>query len=258
MKKILPLVFMLASSFTHAHYQPKHSFQWSGLYAGANLGLIWGESRNTLSIVNNNVNGYFTNPAAIPGVETTGGLSFQSNKFTGGGQVGYNISMQNNIFIGLELSYEAINLSRVTGGVVQYTTTNTPYTLNTSLSAKQLGTLRPRIGYVIDRFIPYITAGGALTKLNFNQTFSEAPFSSLNTQLHQTKYGWTVGGGVEYACFDRISLKLEYLFSEFGKTNVSSTLVGTDLATGFGAQFNNAINEFRIQTLLLGVNIHFG
>jgi outer membrane immunogenic protein len=33
--------------------------------------------------------------------------------------------------------------------------------------------------------------------------------------------GWTVGAGVEYALLSKMSVKLEYLYTDFGKITVS-------------------------------------
>jgi outer membrane immunogenic protein len=229
---------------------------WENFYLGGNIGLVWGHTKNTLNTIGNAVNPYFY-LSEIPSVNGSGSLSLDTTKLTGGAQIGYNLINKNGFLLGLELSYDYINLYKITGGTFHYSTTNASYYLTTAASAKQLGTLRPRIGYAFNKLLPFVTGGGAVTKLNFNQVFSEPPYSSVTTQFNKIKYGWVLGAGVEYACLNNISLKIEYLFTSFGNTNSSSALVGTGLATGFGAVLNNTTSNLRVQTLLFGVNYHF-
>jgi len=223
-------------------------------YIGASAGGVWGKLKNTLSVKNDPSSSYFV-PKAIPGVNDSGSASFDSDKFSGALQIGYEKFIKNNLFFGLELSYQYINLQKSTGGTFYYQTIELPYQLNNSASAKQMFALRPRIGYLFDKFLPYITAGGALTKLRFNQMFSEPPYTTLpvTAEYYKTKYGWTVGFGSEYALFKNFYLKSEYLYTNFG----SATAFGY-LQTPFGnANFNNSLGHLSVQTLLLGVNFHF-
>jgi outer membrane immunogenic protein len=37
----------------------------------------------------------------------------------------------------------------------------------------------------------------------------------------QTRTGWVAGGGVEYAAWDHVTLKLEYLHADFGRALTS-------------------------------------
>lgn len=223
-------------------------------YIGAGVGGAWSNLKNTLSTVNDPSNPYFF-PAAISGVNASGSTSLNSTKFTGGLQIGYEKLIKNNLFIGLELSYQYINLQKSVGGIFYYQTFNSPYELNNTASAKQMFALRPRVGYLFDKFLPYITAGGALTKLHFNQIFIESPFTRLpgTAEYNKTKYGWTLGFGSEYALFKNFYLKSEYLYTSFGSTTVSG-----NLHSPFGnAVFNNSLGNLSVQTLLLGVNFHF-
>ena len=77
------------------------------------------------------------------------------------------------------------------------------------------GTARGRIGYAFDRFLPYITGGGA---------FGDVKGSLLGAgDFKQTKAGWTAGAGVEYAFIDNWSAKIEYLYVDLGKTTCDAT-----------------------------------
>ena len=70
-----------------------------------------------------------------------------------------------------------------------------------------LATVRGRVGYSFDRWLPYITGGGAWGKV-----YLDAPGSAVN----DTKGGWTAGAGVEYAIGPAWTVKLEYLYVDLG------------------------------------------
>jgi outer membrane immunogenic protein len=84
-------------------------------------------------------------------------------------------------------------------------TTTTACAATCETDVKWLATLRGRVGYaVVDRLLVF-TAGGAWVKFS-----PSSPVVGGFTDY--TESGWTAGGGVEYAFWDRFSLKAEYLY----------------------------------------------
>jgi outer membrane immunogenic protein len=81
-----------------------------------------------------------------------------------------------------------------------------------------LGTVRGRVGYAFDRFLPYVTGGVAFggVRGSFAVTTPAGAFAASGTD---TNIGWTVGGGVEYAFTPNLSLKGEYLYVDLGDTD---------------------------------------
>jgi outer membrane immunogenic protein len=75
-----------------------------------------------------------------------------------------------------------------------------------------LGTVRGRGGYAFDRIFPYVTAGVGFGQLTASGT--TPPFSASST-----KFGFTVGGGVEYAISGPWTGKAEYLYVNLSKVN---------------------------------------
>ena len=73
-----------------------------------------------------------------------------------------------------------------------------------------LATARLRLGYAFDRWMPYITGGGAYGKIE--ATNSNLGFGSASSN----KFGWTAGAGLEYAFLGNWSGKLEYLYVNLG------------------------------------------
>ena len=154
-------------------------YNWTGFYAGINGGYAWGKS----------------DWSAVPTA---------SNKPAGplvGGTLGYNYQVGSVVW-GIEgdLDWTNIKGSATCGGV---------FTCETSNS--YLGTIRGRVGYAFDRWLPYITAGGAYG--NIKATTSLA---GLSASTSKDKFGWTAGAGLEYAFLGNWSAKLEYLYVDLG------------------------------------------
>lgn len=93
-----------------------------------------------------------------------------------------------------------------------------------------LSTVRGRLGFAAGRFMPYVTAGGA-----FGDIRASTPgFAGDST----TNVGWTVGGGIEFAVLEHLSLKGEYLFVDLGNFNCG---LGCGAASTDRVSFNASI-----------------
>ncbi len=116
----------------------------------------------------------------------------------GGAQIGYNWQALGSPFVfGIEADFQGSSQSKtVTAGPV-------------SASAKLpwFGTVRGRLGYAFDRVMVYATGGFAYQELEVSLT---APLIAASAS--QTGTGYTVGGGIEWAFWDRWSTKAEYLY----------------------------------------------
>ena len=88
-----------------------------------------------------------------------------------------------------------------------------------------LGTARGRLGYAVDRFMPYVTGGAAFGDIKT----SIAGVGDTRT----TKAGWTVGGGIEAAIAGPWTAKVEYLYVDLGR--------GGSIVCGVDASFNTNI-----------------
>ena len=103
-----------------------------------------------------------------------------------------------------------------------------------------LATVRGRVGYSFDRFLPYITGGLALG----NMKASQPGF----TGGEDTNAGWTAGGGLEFVIAGNWTAKAEYLYVDLGKFNCG-------LACGNGANPDNV--SFSTHLVRGGVNFRF-
>jgi outer membrane immunogenic protein len=85
-----------------------------------------------------------------------------------------------------------------------------------------LETTRVRAGFVWDHALIYGTAGAAMGGLNATANASAAASgigAAVTASDTQTRFGWTAGGGVEYAFTNWLSGKVEYMYVDLGSQN---------------------------------------
>jgi opacity protein-like surface antigen len=79
-----------------------------------------------------------------------------------------------------------------------------------------------RVGWAWDRWLIYAKGGAAWAGDKYS---ADIPIFPEHLEASETRTGWTVGGGVEWAFWDNWSAKLEYDFYDFGTRGV--TFIGT-------------------------------
>jgi outer membrane immunogenic protein len=136
-----------------------------------------------------------------------GSGNIDTDGFLIGGTLGYNLQTGSFVWgIEADLDYSAMKGS---GGGVE---TKVPW----------FGTVRGRIGYAFDRFMPYITGGLAAGQIKMD--------TGAGTDK-ETKYGWTIGAGVEWAFLASWSAKIEYLYADLGEASCGvAACAGTDVS----------------------------
>jgi outer membrane immunogenic protein len=180
-------------------------YNWTGFYIGINGG--GGFGRSTWDTTG--------------GFNTSGGLV--------GGTLGYNWQAGQAVF-GLEGD---IDWADING------TTNNACPLGCKTSDSWLSTVRGRLGYAADRFMPYITGGAAFGNIKA----STPGFAGANND----RAGWTVGAGLEFAIAGNWTAKAEYLYVDLGRFNcgLSCSLFTTDNVS------------FKTNLIRAGVNYRF-
>jgi outer membrane immunogenic protein len=156
-------------------------YNWTGFYAGINAGYGFGTSNWSISPTANN--------------KPTG--------FLVGGTLGYNYQV-GSIVYGLEGDFDWSNVKD---------TVDCAPGVTCGTSSNWLATFRGRIGYAFDRWLPYITGGGAYG--NVKATVS-APIAGLTGSSSSSQFGWTFGAGLEYAFLGNWTAKIEYLYVDLG------------------------------------------
>ncbi len=209
------------------------AYDWSGFYIGVNAGYSTGTWNST---------GFL--PGATFAAPGAGTASPNVKGFVVGGQLGYNWQYGNWV-LGLEGDFQ-ITTEKATldwvipgGGVLVAVIPATP--ISNEWKFPWFGTGRGRIGYAMDNWLFYGTAGAAYGNVKSSLTTPATTISSSKSKL-----GWTAGAGAEWA-FDRNwSAKFEYLY-----VNLGSVTFFDATATPVTSKINDHI--FRI-----GLNYRFG
>jgi outer membrane immunogenic protein len=204
----------------------------------------------------------------------------------GGGQVGCNFQFAANWVIGFEADASGVNQQGggdsslqtervVLIGTLPGITTFVNSSGNASSRTDFIATATGRLGYTFGRLgegMVYAKGGAAWAhdKYQFNgqvsttacglvQSVSLPPqcvftnptiVTPFNFSASETRIGWTVGAGVEWAFWDNWSVKLEYDFLDFG----SRTVTFNDPLLGAA---NISVSQ-RINEVKLGINYRFG
>lgn len=179
---------------------------WSGAYVGVHVGYGWGEAVDDLDDV----------------------WTWDLEGFIAGGQVGFNHQIDG-IVLGVEadLAWTGIEGPSLFNGVLN----DEDYIA----SVNWMSTIRGRAGVDLDGFLVYGTVGLALAELQI-----EALGNDDSTETH---VGYAIGVGVEKKITEDISLKAEYLYSDFGGVPHYDD-------PGYPVSFN-------IHTVKAGLNFHF-
>ena len=183
------------------------AFDWTGVYGGLNAGFGRGVP-DVASIRSPAITGRLS----IPGILKPAG-------FSGGVQAGYNYQYGAFVF-GIEGD---LNLGSLRDSIVDPT-------IAVISQTRLFGTLRPRIGVVsMERLLVYATAGYAFAQNRYTVAGGVATPAISQTSTYN---GYAVGGGLEYAFTDHLSVKLESIYHAIGKkTLVNATRTASTSAT---------------------------
>jgi outer membrane immunogenic protein len=163
---------------------PVPVFSWTGCYVGGNIGGLW---------VNKEITGPFG-----------GSVSGDANSWAAGVQGGCNYQFAGGFVIGIQGDYDWTNAGVERNSVFFANTT-------TSLTAKSVASLTGRIGYGWDRFLLYAKGGVAWERDELTFTFPAAIVT-----FSDTRNGWTIGIGGEYAFSNWLTGFVEYNYYDFG------------------------------------------
>jgi outer membrane immunogenic protein len=204
------------------------TYDWGGFYAGLNLGYGYGKSVSTIT--------ENFGPGAVLSAPQSSSLS----GFIGGIQLGYNF--QNGPWvIGLEgdVQYADISGPQKPNSVFDLNVGGTDlHVFNSANAINSFGTIRGRLGYAFDRFLPYVTGGLAAGMSHSSGAYTIASFPGVipgstglinyvpGDRLH---IGWALGGGFEYGLPDGWSVKTEYLHIDLGEENAVPNFTSTKL-----------------------------
>jgi outer membrane immunogenic protein len=121
--------------------------------------------------------------------------------------------------------------------------------LTMSRDLNWLASVRGRLGYTWDRTLFYTTGG--IGWGNFGYAANAAFGASASTSSSDTRTGWVIGGGAEWAFAPGWSVRAEYLHYEFAGT--SRTVPGAG-----GGTVSLGWQETSVDVVRAGLNYRFG
>ncbi len=175
-------------------------YDWTGFYIGANGG--WGSSHNSWDLGANTL-------GALPGPEG----SHDATGGTVGGQIGYRWQMGQFVF-GVEgqgnwADFSGSNVSLVFA----------PDSNRTKIDA--FGLITGQVGYAINNVLLYAKGGAAVTDSKYE--ILSGVTGGVLASTTKTRWGGTIGAGVEYAFAPNWSLGFEYDHLFMGREDVGFT-----------------------------------
>ncbi len=254
---------------------PVPVFSWTGIYAGVNGGYGWENAQTQYS--------YSSIPApAPPGFEdifgpggplNVGGASAVSSAIadgflpislggnstgfgTVGGQIGYNYQIDQFV-LGMETDFDWVSGTRSStyvapaNGII----TNTDFS---SAGLAWLGTLRGRAGFAFDRALIFATGGlayGRVTAASTGSGFDGFGTDTFTGSASGVRAGFAVGGGIEYAFTNNLSVKAEYLYYDLGTAHYAVAAANA-FSAGEGL-FINASQRVDGNIVRVGLNYKF-
>jgi len=201
------------------------AFSWTGCYSGGHLGGLWAQKDWTVAAPT-------TPTGAVIGTNNPDGPVV-------GSQFGCNYQVGTWV-VGVQGDGDWAHATGTTGDLIAAG-------MQDRSRIMWLASVTGRLGYTWNRFLGYVKGGGAWERDNYDVSF---PNETIFSTATETRSGWTVGVGGEYAFWDFLTGFVEYDYYDFGtRTNAFTVVVG-------GAQQFADIRE-RQSVVKAGFNLKF-
>jgi outer membrane immunogenic protein len=220
-KRIL-LAAILSLGVSHAAFADDYSHpkvDWDEFYVGLNAGEIFGDSNKVTESAANRVGNFHTDGLA------------------GGGEIGFN-AHYGHWMLGIEADVSG------SGAQGSRTCVNPAYTCYTE--QHWFVSLRPRLGWAIGNFIPYVTAGIGYGDITSYRNSTSLGITNDNLTSN-AEAGYIAGFGGTLMFDKNWSAKIEYLYTDYqdshvlndAQTSTSSILLHTSqVRAGVDYRFN--------------------
>jgi outer membrane immunogenic protein len=223
-------IAILAASAAVRPAIAEEAFDWSGLYIGGNFGGVAANYRGGKEIEGSSP--IFADNLDLSGLAggAHAGFNFQIDSFFGENQ---------DLVIGLEGDAVFPDWEDTISIV-------TETTKGISGSVDLLASVRARLGLAFDNHLAYVTGGLAIPHADFSLFSSGGAFGKVDFN----DLGGVVGGGLEIAVAESVSVRIEGLYYLIGDSKDVSGLPSAE-ASDF-AEFKDAV------VIRGGVTIHLG
>jgi outer membrane immunogenic protein len=204
-------------------------WNWTGCYVGGQAGGLWA----TEDWINQTPGGDFNG-------ESLGGHDLSSG--VGGMQTGCDFQFPGGLVIGIQADYAWADAEGSHDSTREFG-------VDYGSGVNSLASVTGRIGYARDRFLGYIKSGGAWEG---NDYWASTIVLGTVYTSRDTRSGWTVGAGGEYAFTKFLSGFVEVDYYDFGNARISFTPQISGLRPAFV--------DIRETTgvLHVGLNLRFG
>ncbi len=196
------------------------TYNWSGAFAGLQLGTA--NFRSVTAIED------------ILGIAT----SREESGFTIGGIIGYNWQKCNTVF-GIEADLAWTDIDRSWGLNLGGLGVPPPGAnlFNARSSMDLYGSVKMRTGFAFDNLLLYLTGGFAFANIE-HRGADTITGNAVTFNSSDTRFGWVVGAGTEYALTDRITWRSEATYTRFEDKdfNLNLNFGGPPLALKLNAQ----------------------
>ena len=198
---------------------------WTGFYIGGFGGYKYSNTDIKLDLRGDwEANTFFQNQKTV--IESTSPHNLDTSGFELGGLIGYNYQWKKWV-LGLEADGGYLWL-RDSGDTGIFPVPGQQFfSVATSLKTHYLVTIGPRIGYAFCKWLPYVTGGLAVGDIDFHQQITQRDFFyEQGGGVSETRAGWMVGGGLEYAITDHWRARAQYQYIDLGCVDFNSVGVG--------------------------------
>jgi outer membrane immunogenic protein len=234
-------------------------FSWTGFYIGANVGGAW-----TPNSAGSDFGPLFPPFAVlppltpvftvIPGQLATLGGGNRNSGVIGGGQIGYNWQVNQFVLgfeadaVGTGLNGSSGTASRTFGPPILPVTVTQTVTVDFG-HIDWMASFRGRAGFAVNQALFYVTGGAAVAEIGGSRTtvvngpgigLPAGTFVATNGGS-STRWGWTAGGGIEWAFNQNWSVAGEYRHTDFG--NRATTF---NIPDGLGGVFATGTSSSRL------------
>src|SRR5215217_5740709 len=174
---------------------PAPYFSWTGCYIGGHVGGLWA-TKDWTATVNDPIAGF--RGRAFGSHDADSGL--------GGVQAGCDYQFAGGFVVGVQGDYAWTDASGSSADLLNLGLTDRS-------RVRSLSSVTGRVGYAWDRFLGYVKGGGAWERDNYEMLTAAG---LVVASASETRGGWTLGVGGEYAFTPWLSGFAEYNYYDFG------------------------------------------
>jgi len=227
---------------------PVPVFSWTGCFVGAHGGWGWGKK----DVSNRFVSGGNRGPGTHVELGSSG---FDTSGAIFGGQIGCDYQFAGNWVIGIQGDFAGMRLA---SGIEPLAVSSGSHEESNNIHVRTdwLASITGRLGFTgwIPRTLLYVRGGGAWVRDRWDiidvDFINSTGGGSESQSISQTRTGWTIGGGIEYAIAPNWSVFAEFNHYDFGTKKLFHA------SNSVGHSFDIDTKQ-RIEAVRLGVNYRF-